>query len=59
MAVLHDLQDVAALLGGHGGKPPVVEDKQFDACQVLEQAWVMGVAACQRQYIERSLGSRR
>jgi hypothetical protein len=54
MPILHDLQEVAPLLGGHGSKSPVVEDQKFDARQALEEPWVMAVAACQRERIEQS-----
>ena len=33
MAILHHLQQVALLLGGHRGKSPVVEDQELDAGQ--------------------------
>ena len=52
MPILHDLQEVAPLLGGHGSKSPVVEDQKFDARQALEEPRVMAVAACQRERIE-------
>ena len=54
MPILHDLQEVAPLLGGHGSKSPVVEDQKFDARQALEEPRVMAVAACQRERIEQS-----
>ena len=54
MPILHDLQEVAPLLGSHGSKSPVVEDQKFDARQALEEPRVMAVAACQRERIEQS-----
>ena len=35
MPILHDLQEVAPLLGGHGSKSPVVEDQKFDALEAV------------------------
>ena len=52
--ILHDLQEVAPLFGGHGSKSPVVEDQKFDASQALEEPSVMTVAACQRERIEET-----
>jgi hypothetical protein len=37
-AVLDDLEEIAALLGGHGLRPPVVEDQQVDTGPV-EEPW--------------------
>ena len=51
--ILHDLQEVAPLLGGHGRKSPVVEDQQLDARQAFEQPGVMAVAAGKRERIEQ------
>jgi hypothetical protein len=52
VAILHDLQEIAPLLGGHGSKSPIVEDQKLDASQALEEPSVMAVAACQREHIE-------
>ena len=52
--ILHDLQEVMLLFGGHGSKSPVVEDQKFDASQALEEPSVMTVAACQREGIEET-----
>jgi hypothetical protein len=52
--ILHDLQEVAALLSDHGGKSPIVEDQKLDASQALEEPSVMAVAACKRERIEGS-----
>ena len=54
VAILHDLQEVAPLFGGHGSKSPIVEDQKFDASQALEEPSVMTVAAFQRERIEES-----
>jgi hypothetical protein len=43
--ILHDLQEVAPLLGGHGRESPVVEDQKLDASQALEEPSVVAVAA--------------
>ena len=50
--ILHDLQEVAPLLGGYGSKSPIVEDEKLDASQALEEPSVMAVAACKRERIE-------
>ena len=52
--ILHDLQEVAPLLGGDGSKSPVVEDQKFDARQAFEEPGVMAVAAREREHIEQS-----
>src|SRR3954453_13707864 len=52
--ILHDFQEVAALLGGHWSKSPIIEDEKLDASQALEEPRVMAVAACQRERIEES-----
>ena len=53
VAILHDLEQIAALLGGHGSKSPIVEDQKLDASQALEQASVTAVAARERERIEQ------
>ena len=50
--ILDDLQEVAALLGGHGSESPIVEDQKLDARQAFEEPSVMAVAACKRERIE-------
>ena len=52
--ILHDLQEIAPLLGGHGSKTPIVEDQKLDASQALEEPSVMAVAAGKREHIEES-----
>ncbi len=52
--VVDDLQQVATLLLCQGGEPPVIEDQELDARQVLEQPGMSAVAACQRQGIKQS-----
>ena len=46
VAVVDDLEQVAALLRGERRKSPIVKNQKFDACEALEQAWVASVAAC-------------
>jgi hypothetical protein len=53
MAVVDDLEEVAALLAGQRGESPVVEDEELDARQRLEEASVASVAACERQRFEQ------
>src|SRR5215211_3000394 len=50
--ILHDLQEVTALLDEHRSEPPVVEDEKLDASEALEEPSVPTVAACERQGIE-------
>src|ERR1700730_768799 len=52
-ADVDDLQQIAPLLGRQRGAPPVVEDQELDARQVLEQPTVTTIAASQRQGIEQ------
>ena len=58
VAILHDLQEISSLLGGHGSKSPIVEDQKFCASKALEEPRVMAVAACQREGIEETRGRR-
>ena len=53
VAVVHDLQQVAPLLGGERGQAPVVEDQQLDPGQALQQAGVAPVAARQGERLEQ------
>src|SRR6266508_3729952 len=53
VAIVHDLEQVAAPLGGHWSEPPVVEDEKLDAAEGLEQPFVASVAAAERQGIEQ------
>ncbi len=53
MAVVDDLQEIAGLILGDGGEPPVVEDQQIDARQALQQTRVTSVAARERKRIEQ------
>ena len=50
--ILHDLQEVAPLLGGHRSESPIVEDQKLDARQAFKEPSMMAVAACQRERIE-------
>ena len=45
MAIVDDFEQVTALLGGHWGEPPVVEDEQLHAGQAGEQTPVTAIAA--------------
>ena len=45
MSILHQLQQVASLLGRHRGKSPIVEDQELDARQGPEKASMAAVAA--------------
>ena len=45
VTVVDDVEQVAALLRGERGEPPIVEDQQLDTCQALEQAWIASIAA--------------
>ena len=50
--VLHDFQEVAALLGEHRRQSPVIQDEQLDASKRLEQTSMPAVAASKRKRIE-------
>jgi hypothetical protein len=52
--ILHDLQEIAPLLGVYGSKSPIVEDQEFDASQTLEEPRVMAIAAGEGEHIEES-----
>ena len=53
VAVVDDLQQVAALIRRQVGQPPVVEDQQLRARDALEQPGVAAITACERQGIEQ------
>jgi hypothetical protein len=52
--VLHYLQEVAALLGQHWRKSPVVENRQIDTRQHFKDAGMLSVAAGKREGIEQA-----
>ena len=54
MAIVHDFQQVAALLGGEGGKAPIVEDQELDPREALQQSAIAAVAAGERQRFEQA-----
>lgn len=54
VAVLEDLEQVAALGGGERREAPVVEDQQFGAGDGLEGAGVSAVASGERQRLEEA-----
>ena len=45
VAIFHDLQQIAPMLGSHWGQPPVIEDQKFDAGQTLEDASMATITA--------------
>ncbi len=47
MAIVEDLQEVAALGGIENRQAPVVEYEELNAAERLEQAGVASIAACQ------------
>lgn len=49
VAVLDDLQEVAALLGVERLRPPVVEDQQVEAGQGAQRPGIAAIGARQRQ----------
>ena len=53
VAVVDDLQQIAALLGGQRLGSPVVEDQQVDARELAHQASIAAIAARQRQGSEQ------
>ena len=54
VAVLEDLEQVAAHGGGERRKAPVVEDQQLDAGDGLEGAGVAAVTAGKRERLEEA-----
>ena len=53
VAVVDDLQQIAALLGGERCQAPIVEDEQLDAGEALEQAGIATVGARQGEVFEQ------
>ena len=51
--IIEDFQQVAALIGGDVGKPPIVQDEQFDTRDCLEQPGVAAVPTCQGESVEQ------
>src|SRR6478609_11034056 len=52
--VVHDIQQVAPLLGGEWGKTPIVEDQELDSGEVLQQPAIAAVAAGEREHLEQA-----
>jgi hypothetical protein len=53
VAIIDDLEEVASLIGGQTGEPPIVEDEQFDAGDGFEQACMAAVAAREGERVEQ------
>ena len=53
VAVVHDLEQIAPLLGRQGSEAPVVEDQELDPGEGLEEAGVPSVAAGEREGLEQ------
>ena len=53
MAIVDDFEKIAALLGGHGREPPIVENKQLDAGQAGQQTPITAVAAGKGERLEQ------
>lgn len=53
VAVFHDLQQIAALLGEHRRQTPVIEDEQVDARKHFEEPGMLSVAAGEREHVEQ------
>src|ERR1700693_3511519 len=54
MAIVDDFEQVAALLRGQWGQPPVIEDQKLDTGEALEEAYVPSVAARQCKCVEQA-----
>ena len=54
VAILDDLQEVAALLGRERLWSPIVEDAEIDAGELAERPGVSAVGACQGQSLEQA-----
>ena len=54
VAILHDLQHVAALIDEHRLQSPVVEDEQLDAGEHLEKPGMLTITACECERIEEA-----
>jgi len=53
MSILHQLQQVASLLGRHRSKSPIVEDQELDARQGPEKASMAAVAAREGERVDQ------
>ena len=53
MSVIHDLEEIAPLLGCKGREAPIVEDEELDAGEVLEETGMPSVTAGERQGLEQ------
>src|SRR5262249_51396367 len=53
VAVVHDLEEVAAVLRREGGQAPIVENEELDAGEILEEPGMPAVAAGKRQSLEQ------
>jgi hypothetical protein len=49
VALLDDLEEIAALLGRERPETPVVEDEEFDAAEGAHEAGIAAVAAGERE----------
>ncbi len=54
MAIVEDLQEVAAFGGAENRQAPVVEDEELNAPACLEQAAIASVATRQRERLEEA-----
>ena len=54
MAIVDDFEQVATLLRGQRGEPPVVEDQKLDTGEALEEAYIPSVAARQCKCVEQA-----
>src|SRR2546425_9886305 len=57
VAVLEDLEQVPALLVGHGGQPPVVDQQDVDAGELAEEPDVGAIGARQREVVKEPRGT--
>ena len=53
MTILHDLEEIAAALGGHWRQSPIIEDEKVDAGKAPEQPFVAAVTAGKRQGVKQ------
>src|ERR1700693_6562 len=54
MAIVDAFEQVAALLRGQWGQPPVIEDQKLDTGEALEEAYIPSVAARQCKCVEQA-----
>ena len=54
VAVFEDLEQIASLLVGERRHGPVIEEKEIDACEGIEEFGVSAVAATQPQVFEQA-----